>query len=106
MVHIKRINEMVDTLISFFKDNRNADKTVDVVTTIIEDGGRTNAEVVWSVELKKDYLDWAEAVATVKSSESDACKVGDSVEIEISEGDDIDDVATTIMQEFDRTNGR
>ena len=106
MIHIKRIDEMLDTLISFFVDNRNPDKTVDVPTTVIEDGGRTNAEVVWSVELKKDYLDWAEAVATVKSSESDAYKVGDSVEIEIGEGDSIDDVADFIMQEFNRTNGR
>ncbi len=97
---------MLDTLISFFVDNRKPDKTVEIVSNVTEDGGRTLAEVVWSVELKNDYLDWAEAIATIKSSESDDYKVGDSVEIEIAEGDDIDSVETIIMNEYNRTNRR
>lgn len=88
----------------FSKENTNPDGTVDVTTTEMEDGGRTNAEIVWNVELKNDHLDWQEAVATVISSESDKYKVGDSVEIEINYGDDTDTVADTIRQEFDRTN--
>lgn len=105
-MHIKRVDEMIDTMLPFFTDNREPDKTVELVTTVVEDGGRTNVEVVWSVELKKDYLDWAEAVATVKSSESNDYKVGDSVEIEIGYDDDIDSVGTMIMNEFNRTNRR
>lgn len=93
-------------MLPFFVDNRKPDKTVEIVSTICEDGGRTLAEVVWSVELKKDYLDWAEAVATVKSSESDDYEVGDSVEIEISYDDDIDSVESIIMNEYNRTKRR
>lgn len=97
---------MIDTTLPFFTDNREPDKTVEVVSNVVEDGGRTNAEVVWSVELKKDYLDWAEAVATIKSSESGDYKVGDSVEIEIGYDDDIDSVEAMIMNEYNRINRR
>lgn len=94
---------MERSLLPFFTEN-GKDGRVEVVTTVIEDGGRTNAEVVWEVVLKKDYLDWAEAVVTVTSSESDQYEVGDSVEIEIGYGDGIDEVADFIKNEFDRTN--
>lgn len=103
MARILRIDEMMKNM-PFFDDNAKTDGSVDVTTVSIEDGGRTNAEVVWNVEMKKFYLDWCEAVATVVSSESDRFRKGDSVEIEIGWGDGIDEVSDFIVQEFERTN--
>ena len=94
------------TYLPAIDDNLKEDGTFDVTTSDMVGGGREIAETNWNVEVVQDHLSWFEAIATITHTDNQKCSVGDAVEIEIGDNDSIDDIATTIKSEYERTNGR